>query len=192
MPFCCSHLVSDLSAAERIRAGKLLFTSQGKTGIIDADGASLNFLQLSAPKQVTWQPVDFFRDGRRVLMMSMEARRDGPGKPFPDYYHLTPTHVWIYDLETRGLTEIEDKHRLAPFYAPSLILPDQNRILFQVVTEGAAQLFSMNLDGTDRREFTRAGEGFPYGISASDSSRRTQQYMLFRCIDLFRKSGREF
>jgi Tol biopolymer transport system component len=168
----CSHLARGVEAAESHHAGRLLFTSQGKTGIIAANGTSLNFLQLAAPKQVTWQPVAFFRDGRRVLMMSMEARKDGPGRPFPDYYHLTPTHMWIYDLETRGLTEIEDKHRIAPFYAPSLILPDQNRILFQVVTKGAAQLFSMNLDGTGRREFTRTGEGFPYGISASPDGTR--------------------
>src|SRR5215831_1505966 len=128
IPVCCSHLASRL-AAETVQAGKLLFTSQGNTGITDAHSASLKFLQLAAPKQVTWQPVDFFRDGQRVLMMSMEERRDGVGKPFPDYYHLTPTHMWIYDLETSALTEIEDKHRTAPFYAPSLILPDQNRIL---------------------------------------------------------------
>jgi len=165
MPVC-------VHAAEDIRSGKLLFTSQGKTGIIDTRSASLNFLQFEFPKQVTWQPVDFFRDGRRVLMMSMEARRDGPGRPFPDYYHLTPTHMWVYDLETGRLTEIEDKHRIAPFYAPCLILPDQSRILFQVVTKGAAQLFTMNLDGTDRREFTRAGEGFPYGISISPDATR--------------------
>jgi len=139
---------------------------------MNADGTSRRFLQFAVPRQVTWQPVAFFRDGRRVLMMSMEARRDGPGKPFPDYYHLTPTQMWIYDLETRRLTEIEDKNRIAPFYAPSLILPGENRILFQVVTKGAAQIFSMNLDGADRREFTRAGEGFPYGLSVSPEGRR--------------------
>jgi TolB protein len=154
------------------RAGKLLFTSQGKTGFVHADGSGLRFLEFAAPKQVTWQPVATFKDGRRLLMMSMEERRDGPGRPFPDYYHLTPTHMWIYDLETGGLTEIEDKHRLAPFYAASLILPGENRILFQVVTKGAAQLFTMNLDGTDRREFTRPGEGFPYGISISPDGTR--------------------
>jgi TolB protein len=164
---------SDWMNAERPRrAGRLLFTSQGKTGLIRADGTSLNFLQFDVPQQVTWQPVGFFQDGRRVLMMSMEARRDGPGRPFPDYYHLTPTHMWIYNLETRALQEIQDKNRIAPFYAPSLILPGEERILFQVVTKGAAQLFTMNLDGTDRREFTRAGEGFPYGISASPDGKR--------------------
>ena len=151
---------------------RLLFTSQGQTGIVNADGTSLQYLELHVPKQVTWQPVGIFRDGRRLLMMSMEERRDGPGRPFPDYYHLTPTHMWIYDLDSGRLNEIEDPHRLAPFYAPSLILPGEKRILFQVVTKGAAQLFTMNLDGTDRQEFTRPGEGFPYGISASPDGKR--------------------
>src|SRR2546426_31680 len=30
----------------------------------------------------------------------------------------------------------------------------------------------MNLDGTDAREFTRAGEGLPYGLSLSPDGRR--------------------
>jgi Tol biopolymer transport system component len=163
---------SALQAGARGYEDRLLFTSQGKTGFVRADGSGLHFLQLTVPAEVTWQPVDFFRDGLRVLMMSMEERRDGPGRPFSDYYHLTPTHMWIYYLGSGELREIEDQHRLAPFYAPLLILPGENRIVVQVITKGAAQLFTMNLDGTDRREFTRAGEGFPYGLSVSPDGSR--------------------
>ncbi len=169
---CYPSLINQLGAAADHRKARLFFTSHGMTGLINADGTGLEVLKLTVPRQVTWQPVAVFRDGRRVLMMSMEQRRDGPGKPFPDYYHLTPTHMWIYDLETHGLTEIEDKNRIAPFYAPCLILPGEHRILFQVVTKGAAQLFSMNLDGTDRKEFTRTGDGFPYGLSISPDGKR--------------------
>ena len=161
-----------VTAAEGSHQDRLLFTSNGETGVINADGSGQRFLKFDAPNQVTWQPVAFFRDGHRVLMMSMEERRDGPGRPFPDYYHLTPTHIWIYDLDTGSLSEIDDTTRLAPFYAPILILPGESRILFQVVTKGAAQIFSMNLNGTNRVEFTHRGEGFPYGMSISPDGRR--------------------
>ena len=46
------------------------------------------------------------------------------------------------------------------------------RILVQVVRNKVGQIFSMNLDGTDAREFTRAGEGLPYGLSLSPDGRR--------------------
>ena len=134
---------------------------------MNADNSGLRYLEFDIPKQVTWQSGPFFSDGRRVILLSMEERRDGPGRPFSDYYHLTPTHLWIYDIEKGTLTEIAHKERLAPFYAPALILPGEERILVQVVTKGAAQFFSMDLDGTHRQEFTRSGEGFPYGLSLS-------------------------
>jgi TolB protein len=38
--------------------------------------------------------------------------------------------------------------------------------------EIVGQIFSMNLDGTGAREFTRAGEGLPYGLSLSPDGRR--------------------
>jgi Tol biopolymer transport system component len=121
--------------------------------------------------QATWQPADFFSDGRRVLFLSMEPRRDGPGRPFEEYYTQTPTHLWIYDLDSGSLREIATRDRMAPFYTPQLLLNDE-RILMQVVRNKVGQTFSMNLDGTDAREFTHAGEGLPYGFSLSPDKRR--------------------
>ena len=65
--------------------------------MINADGSGLRYFDFDVPEQETWQPCAFFSDGRRILLLSMEARRDGPGKPFAEYYHKTPTHMWIYD-----------------------------------------------------------------------------------------------
>ena len=62
------YAIDRVTAAARPR--RLLYTSQGKTGVINADGTGQHFLAFAAPKQVTWQPVAFFRDGRRVLMVS--------------------------------------------------------------------------------------------------------------------------
>src|SRR5438045_418299 len=126
---------------------RLLFTSQGKTGIVDADGSRLRYFDFQVPGQATWQPGPIFADGKRVIFLSMEPRRDGPGKPFDEYYTQTPTHLWVYDLDSDSLTEIATRERLAVFYTPALLVSDR-RILVQVVRNKVGQIFSMDLDGS--------------------------------------------
>src|SRR5690349_24278738 len=94
-----------LSKSERLPSERLFFTSAGKTCHIHADGSGLETLEFNVPGQVTWQPGPFLLDGKRVIFLSMEARRDGPGRPFDQFYTLTPTHLWLYDLERRSLAE---------------------------------------------------------------------------------------
>jgi TolB protein len=159
------------AANHATRKPRLFFTSAGKTAVINADGSGLHTFDFKVPDQVTWQPGPFFSDGRRVIFLSMEQRRDGPGRPFEEYYTQTPTHLWIYDLDKKSLTEIANRERLAVFYTPALLVGD-DRILVQVVRNRVGQIFSMNLDGTDAREFTRAGEGLPYGLSLSPDRSR--------------------
>src|SRR4051812_40592014 len=65
--------------ADTPRQGRLFFTSQGKTALVNVDGGGLRYLRFDKPGQVTWQPTAIFPDGRRVLLLSMEPRRDGPG-----------------------------------------------------------------------------------------------------------------
>jgi Tol biopolymer transport system component len=151
-------------------ARRLFFTSDGRTAVIRADGSKLHYFDFNVPGQATWQPGPFLSDGR-VIFLSMEPRRDGPGRPFEEYYTQTPTHLWVHDLDRGTLTEIANRERLAVFYTPALLLSDE-RILVQVVRSKVGQIFSMNLDGTDAREFTKAGEGLPYGLSLSPDGRR--------------------
>jgi TolB protein len=153
------------------RPAQFFFVSQGRTALINADGTGLRYLKFDVPEQATWQPAEFFSEGHRVLFLSMEARQDGPGRPFEEYYTQTPTHLWIYDLASGSLKEIATRDRMAPFYAPQLLLNDE-RMLVQVIRNKVGQTFSMNLDGSDAREFTRAGEGLPYGFSLSPDKRR--------------------
>jgi Tol biopolymer transport system component len=155
---------------------KLFFSTQGRTGLINADGSGLRHLEFKVADQVTWQPGPFLSDGRRVIFLSMEARRDGPGRPFAEYYHKTPTHLWLYDLERDSLTEIATRNRLAVFYTPALLVSD-DRLLVQVVRDQGGQIFSMNLDGSDAREFTHLGEGLPYGMSLSPDGRRVAYHL---------------
>jgi len=151
--------------------GIILFTSHGRTGMLRADGTSLRYLQLDIAGQATWQPGPVLPDGR-VILLSMEPRRDGPGCPFEECYTQTPTHLWIHDLETGALEEIlKDRRDLPVFVTPSLALGD-DRLLVQVVRDKVGQLLSVRLDGSDARSFTRAGEGLPYGLSLSPDARR--------------------
>ena len=159
-----------------ITQSRFFFTSQGRTGVMNADGTGLRYFDFKVPNQVTWQPGGFLSDGRRVIFLSMEARRDGPGRPFEEYYTQTPTHLWLYDLDSGSLTEIAHRERMAVFYTPALVVTDQ-RILVQVVRNKVGQIFSMNLDGTDAREFTRAGEGLPYGLAASPDGSRVSFHL---------------
>src|SRR5437879_2385358 len=161
---------------DRSRPARFFFVSQGKTALMNCDGTGLRYLELSVPNQETWQPSGFFSDGRRVLMLSMEKRRDGPGRPFSEYYPQTPTHLWVYGLDSGALEEIGTRDRMAVFYAPQLLLND-HRMLVQVVRRNVGQIFSMNLDGTDAREFTRAEDGFPYGLGLSPDGQRVAYHL---------------
>jgi len=157
--------------ADRLNEARLFFTSAGRTGMVNADGTDLRWLELDVPGQATWQPGPFFPDGRRIVLLSMEPRRDGPGRPFEEYYTQTPTHIWAYDLESGSLTELATRDRMAVFYTPALLLGDE-RLLVQVVKDRVGQIWSMSLDGSDARELTKAGEGLPYGLSSSPDGKR--------------------
>ncbi|MCA9097432.1 MAG: hypothetical protein KDA36_03565 [Planctomycetaceae bacterium] len=106
----------------------------------------------------------------------MEPRRDGPGKPFDIYYTQTPTHTWVHDLQTGSLEELCTKDRIAPFETPALLISDQ-RILMQVVKDRVGRIVSMNLDGTDSRDFTKPGDGLPYGLSLSHDGKRVAYHL---------------
>ncbi|MDZ4783684.1 MAG: serine/threonine protein kinase [Planctomycetia bacterium] len=168
--------VSRCFAAETpATTSRFLFTSQGKTGHVEAD--QVRYLDFQAPDQVTWQPGGMFKDGRRIVVLSMEQRRDGPGKPFEVYYTQTPTHLWTYDLISGDLQEIGAEHRLATFVTPQLLLKDEERMLVQVVRGTVGQTYSVRLDGSDPREFTKAGEGLPYGLSLSPDGQRVAYHL---------------
>jgi len=132
---------------------RILFTSQGHTALVDPDAPVPRYLAFDFPAQETWQPAAAFSDGRWLLLLSMEARRDGSGKPFAEYYHHTPTHIWICDLE------------------------DDARMLVQVVRDEGGRIYNVSLDGTDARPITQLGEGLPYGFDLSPDATRPAYHL---------------
>jgi len=156
------------SATEVLR---FFFTSEGKTGITGIDGSGLRYFDFQVLGQATWQPGPSFSDGRRVIFLSMEPRRDGPGRPFEEYYTQTPTHIWVHDLNDGSLKELCVEDRIAPFETPALLIGD-DRLLVQVVKDKVGRIVSMRLDGSDPQDFTKSGEGLPYGFSLSPDGKR--------------------
>ena len=155
-----SQTVNHASYAES--SAQLLFTSQGKTGRINVDGTGQKYFDFSVPNQATWQPGPVFPDGKRLIFLSMEPRRDIPGKSFDEYYTQTPTHLWIHDLATGSLEEICKKERLAVFVTPALLL-DDDRMLIQVVRDNVGQIYSVRLDGTERASSRARAKACPMG-----------------------------
>ena len=147
-------------------AGPVLLHFTGQDGPRERRRKRPAVLQLRQAGQATWQPGGIFPDGRRVIFLSMEPRRDGPGRPFEEYYTQTPTHLWIHDLETGSLEEICAKDRLAPFVTPALLLSDRPNSRASGAQKGRPDL-QRSSRRDRRREFTRAGEGLPYGLSLS-------------------------
>lgn len=173
-------LLSGVEAGTPSKTGaRLFFTSQGKTAIINADGSGLHYFDFEQPGQATWQPVAFFPDGEHVLLLSMEPRRDGPGKPFSEYYTQTPTHIWKFNLHNKQLTELATRERMAVFYTPSMLLPG-DRMLVQVSKNKVAQIFNMKLDGSDAFPFTQPEDGDPYGLSMSPDGSKLAFHMATR------------
>ncbi len=128
---------------------QLLFTSQGKSARINVDGSGQQYFHFSVPNQATWQPGPVFPDGKRLIFLSMEPRRDVPGKTFEEYYTQTPTHLWVHDLATGDLQGICTQGRLAVFVTPALLLGDE-RLLIQVVRDKVGQIYNVRMDGSDR------------------------------------------
>lgn len=161
---------------------------QSKSGLMEADGTGLRYLEFDIPNQASWQPVLFLADGRRVMLMSMEKVNAG-GISFSEYYHRIPTHVWIYDLDSGVLSEILKAQRIAAFYAPCVLLPGEEQLIVQVIADdGRASLYMMDLDGDQAQQITHPEEGFPYGVSLSPNGKRialhiagSPSYRVFTC-----------
>ena len=159
------------AAAGQQASWELLYTTQGKSSRIELNGGEPRYFDFLIPNQATWQPGPILPNGKGLIFLSMESRRDGEGKSFDKYYTQTPTHLWLYDLKTSDLRELCTKDRPAPFITPALLLGD-DRLLIQVVRDGVGQIYSVNLDGSDPASSPCAGEGLPYGLSLSPDGQR--------------------
>src|SRR6187455_1911421 len=68
---------------------ELLYTTQGKSSRIDLNGGEPRYFDFAIPNQATWQPGPILPNGKGLIFLSMEPRRDGDGKSFDKYYTQT-------------------------------------------------------------------------------------------------------
>ena len=147
-------------------SGKLLvsFASRGKIGLINPDGTGEHYLEFDVPGQVSWQVGPQFSDGRRLILLSVEEGKAWEGK--------VQTHLWTYDLQSQGLTEIATRDRPAPFMTCCALLPGEERMVVGPIVDGEQRIYTMNLDGSDQVPLTHRGEGFAYCVDLSPDSTR--------------------
>jgi Tol biopolymer transport system component len=155
----------------KARGSAGLFGGGEKLAYMKTDGSGFRVFDFGRPNQMGWGAYDFFQDGRRALLLSIEMDDDWKTQPFQVYYPKSRTRVWICDLETAALTEIATRERMAPFYAPCALVPGEERLLVDVNMGGRGQLFSMDLDGTRAHRITTPDE-FVYGVSVSPDGKR--------------------
>ncbi len=179
------HLLAMAALANRPR--RLLLTWRGRTWLVNADGSGLRALEFDVPRQSSWQPGPVFRDGRRVILLSIEQ---GQGQSWKGE---AVTHWWIHDLVTGALREIQIRDRPAPYFIPCCLLPGENELVAQGVAEGNpsdAGLYRVALDGSSVRPITPPNQGHHYCASLSpDGNRlafhvagpRPHGYRVFTC-----------
>ncbi len=128
----------------------LLFNSHGRLGLIDKDGLNERYLSFDLPNQVSWSYGPQFADRRRMILACYEEGN-------------VQTHLWLYDrVKDQIIEEIATQNKPTPFMVCSGIIPGEERILANPIIDGKQRVWTMNLDGSDPREVTRAGDGFTY------------------------------
>ena len=160
--------------------GKSGFMGAGdKLGLMNTDGSGLRIFDFGRRNHVGWGPCGFFKDGRRVLLLSIETNEDWNTQPFQVYYPKSRTYIWIYDLADETLTEIAQEERIAPFYSPCALVPGEKRMLVTVSIDGREQLYSMDLDGKNAKRITTPDE-YVYGVSVSPDGTRIAFHANYR------------
>jgi Tol biopolymer transport system component len=162
--------------AASFRRSAFLFRVRGKGGVVapgsklgrmNIDGTGFEVLDFGLANQTGFGPTGFFRDGRRVIINTLETSDDWKTRPFAEYIGKSRSHTWIWDMESGKLTEILTKQHVALRCPGGYLLPGEDRIL----AEPALQVYVMNLDGTNQVPITRPDEK-AYASSPSPDGKR--------------------
>lgn len=149
---------------------RLLFTSGGKTTLINSDGTGQRVLEFDVPHQRSWQPGPLFADGHRMMLLSIE---EGQGQSWKGEAR---THWWIHDLRSSGaVKEVTVRNPPAPYFIPCCLLPGETELIAQAVAPGNpgdARLYRVALDGSEVRAITAPAQGHHYCASLSPDGKR--------------------
>lgn len=152
-------------SAEKKRV--ITFTSSNKIGVVNEDGTGERYLDFPVPGQTRWAFGPLFSDGRRIMVTSYEDMTISKL-----VMGNVMTHTWIYDWVSGSLKEMLTHGRLAAFMYCHSILPGEQRVVVNAALNGEERIFSMELDGGNPVELTKAGEGFCYGVTLAPAGDR--------------------
>ena len=145
----------------------ITFSSQNQIGLIQEDGTHERYLDFPITGQARWALGPLFRDGRRIIVTSYEdvtISKLVQGE--------VKTRTWIYDLQSSAIEVILQKGRKGNFMYCHSILPGESRVGVNAFIAGEERIFSMDLDGGNAVEITRAGEGFCYCVELNPAGDR--------------------
>ena len=136
-------------------------------GIVDTnttDTIFIDFDRFGIDGQVNWQPALTFADGRRIVVLSMEA----------GLCHLasTQTNLWVYDLDADTITPLMKKYRPVPYISAVGLLPGEERIITGHNADGVNRHVISDLDGGDAAEVPLPDDGFSYCLQSSPDGGR--------------------
>lgn len=160
-----------LAAATTPPPPRLLFTTAGRTAIINSDGTGFRLLEFDVPRQRSWQPGPLLAGGQRMMLLSIEQ---GEGQSWKGEAR---TRWWLHDLGKPGSVEdVTPKNVPVPYFIPCCLLPGERELIAQGVAMGNpadARLYRVTLDGsTAPRAITPPEQGHHYCASLSPDGKR--------------------
>lgn len=161
-----------------------------RAAVVRASGTGKRLIapELSREANSSTQFAGWSPDGRfAIIGRGWESPENGRWEEEHQTFRFTP-EGWLYDMylvdlatgETKNMTSIER----VSFYNTGLFFwpGDAGRIGFQALIDGNSHPFSMNRDGSHKRDLTLDSKEFAYGFSASPDGRRIayhKNYQIF-------------
>jgi Tol biopolymer transport system component len=181
----CSDAHSDLKLRTRQRLARILYNGvhagsyRGEPGPAAAvvgwvdvgssdddsgDEGAVDFAAFEVPGQVNWQPAQPCADGRRFVVLSMEA----------GICHLdtTRTNLWLYDMQGQRLEPLLEHHRPVPYATFVAWLPGEERMITAHARDGRNTHVISAPDGRDAHEIPLPDDGFSYCLQPSPDGER--------------------
>jgi Tol biopolymer transport system component len=147
--------------------------------VMNADGTGRREVapQL-ATKPNTWtQFAGWSPDGKKAIVLAgWESSENAAWEEEHKTFRMVPG-AWLLDcclveLATGKVVNLTEVERVSNYNAGLFFWPkDPSRLGFNPLIDGECRPFSMNLDGTKKRDLSR-GAGFTYGFNASPDGKR--------------------
>ena len=155
--------------------------------VVRADGSDRRELAAKlARKPNTWtQFAGWSPDGRRAIVGSAWESPENCAWE-REHREFRLTEGWLIDsclvdLAGGKIENVTAVERVSDYNSGLFFWPnDPNRLGFTAIINGESRPYSMNLDGTGKRDLSTGAAGFTYGYSASPDGRRIAYHKSYQ------------